>query len=41
MTVISFLVREAGLEPSSLKPIPTENTTFLKFVSNFVSKNAL
>ena len=41
MTVISFLVREAGLEPNSFKPISAENTTLLKFVSNFVSKNAI
>ena len=35
------MVREAGLEPNSFESIPTENTTLLKFVSNFVSKNAV
>ena len=35
------MAESEGFEPSKYSSIPTENTTFLKFVSNFVSKYAL
>ena len=38
---LTMMAESEGFEPSKYSSIPTENTTFLKFVSNFVSKNAV